>query len=236
MQTRHLIFALFITTAIVSCKKDSTASSSTTVTTDDAADAVTEAVTPESAGVVAQTQTATVVISTGSFECGVESDTSFSGQNTAGAAITYSYLFSLNRLLTCNTGIPQQFAFAYSGKTSYDAPRISSDDSAQAQFTVTGLQPSASQYVFNQTYTRKGSETSKVGNQLGFTSTITIQTSNLTVDKSTQQILSGSATVSISGATTSGKAFSYTGTLTFNGNKQATLVLGNSNTYNIIWS
>ena len=78
------------------------------------------------------------------------------------------------------------------------------------QFSVTGLQPSASQYVFNQIYIRNGSENSKVRNKIGFTSNITIKTTNLTVDKNTGLILSGSASVSISGSATNGNGNTYT--------------------------
>ena len=235
------MMALFMTAGLAitatSCKKDaSTASATPAVTVDDAADAVTEAVTPESAGMVAQTQTAVIIVNTSNLDCGQERDTAFGGQNSSGAAVTYSYAFSSSRLLACNNGIPQQFTYAFSGKTSYDAPRISSADSSQAQFSVTGLQAGANQYVFNESYVRSGSETSKVRNKQSFASKITIQTSDLTVNKSTGLIVSGTASVSISGSASGGASFSYSGTITFLGNKQATLVLGNGNTYSIIWS
>lgn len=239
---KMLIFALTLLTGMTiatgSCKKSSSPASSATdtVSTDDAANAVTEAVTPESAGMVTQTQTATVVVSTGNFNCGVTTDSSFSGASVSGAAVTYAYSFSSSRMLTFNNDVPQEFAYQFAGSSSYTAPRISSNDSSAGQFTITGLQPAATQYTFNETYIRKGSETSLVGNQLAFASTITIQASNLIVDKSTQQIVSGTATVSISGSTSGGKSFSYTGTLTFNGSQTATLVLGDGNTYSISWS
>ena len=156
--------------------------------------------------------------------------------NAAGAAITYSYAYSSNRLLTCNVGVPSTFQFNFTGKNSYSAAYISSDDSAQGNFNVTGLNPGATQYVFNASYIRNGSETSKVRNQYTFTSNINIQSTDLTIDKSTQQIVSGTATVSISGAASNGKSFSYSGTITFSGGKQALLVLGNGNTYTITWS
>src|ERR1700760_2982651 len=100
------ILLMFFTTLVVaslSCKKSNsgfTGSSTTdTVTTDDAANAVSDAVSPASAGFVAQTQTTVVIINTGDLDCGVAKDSSFSGQNSAGAAITYSYAYSSNSLL-----------------------------------------------------------------------------------------------------------------------------------------
>lgn len=242
IQPKMKFFSLVLITLVVatlSCKKSnstSTGSTTDTVTTDDAANAVTDAVSPASAGMVAQTQTTVVIINENDLACGVQQDTAFSGQNAAGAAITYSYAYSSSRLLTCNVDVPSTFQFNFSGKNSYSAAYIASNDSAQGNFNVTGLNPGATQYVFNASYIRSGSETSKVRNQYTFTSNVNIQSSNLTIDKSTQQIVSGTATVSISGAASNGKAFSYSGTITFSGGKQAVLVLGNGNTYQIVWS
>jgi hypothetical protein len=234
-----LLIALMTTT--FSCKKSNASSGSSaidTVTTEDAAYAVMDAVSPESAGMVAQTQTIVVIINSNDLACGEEKDTSIRNQSTSGAAITYSYAYSSSRLLTCNDGLPSSFQFDFSGKNSYSAAYIASNDSASGQFAVTGLEAGASQYVFNTSYIRHGSETSKVRNQLTFTSTIDIQSNNLTVDKSIQQIVSGTAAVSISGEASNGngRSFSYTGTITFLGNNKATLVLGNGSSYSIAWS
>jgi hypothetical protein len=243
-----LLLIASLAVIIPSCKKDSSGSTtSATVGVDDAADAVTQAVTPESAGMVSQTEAAVVVLnnsgsspvapsSTVLTACGMTTDTVFAGSNASGAAITYSYSYSSSRVLSCNNDIPQQFAYEFAGKWSYDAPRISSDDSASAQLTITGLQTDVSQYTFNGAYVRNGSETSKIGNKLSFSSSITLNVTSLVIDKSTDEILSGSADVTISGATSGGESFSYSGTLTFLGNKQATLVLGSGNTYSITWS
>jgi hypothetical protein len=234
-----VIIFLALALATVSCKKSNSnaggSSTTDTVTTDDAANAVSDAVSPESSGMVAQTQTTVVIINENDLDCGVQSDTAFAGQNAAGAAITYNYAYTSSRLLTCNVGVPSTFQFNFSGKNSYSAAYIASDDSAAGNFSVTGLNAGAGQYVFNASYIRSGSETSKARNQYTFTSNVNIQSTNLTIDKSTQQIVSGTATVSISGASSSGKAFSYSGTITFSGGKQATLVLGNGNTYQITW-
>jgi hypothetical protein len=243
-QTKRFVLPVIIFLALVlatfACKKSNSTSGSSsttdTVTTDDAANAVTDAVSVESAGMVAQTQTTVVIINEDDLACGVQNDTAFSGQNVAGAAITYNYAYNSSRLLTCNVGVPSTFQFNFSGKNSYSAAYIASNDSATGNFNVTGLSPGATQYVFNASYIRSGSETSKVRNQYTFTSNINIQSTNLTIDKSTQQIVSGTGTVSISGAASNGKAFSYSGTITFSGGKQATLVLGNGNTYQITWS
>jgi len=139
-------------------------------------------------------------------------------------------------MLTCNGIIPSQLAFNFTGSGSYDGVRLSSKDNSQGSFTLTGLPPTSSQYLFSSTYTRAGTTTSKIARQYTFTSNIKITSSNIAVDKTTQQIVSGTAAVTIAATSTSGKTFNFNGTVTFLGNKKATIVLNSGVTYNIQWS
>ena len=219
-----------------SCKKDASSgstSASVTVTQDDAADAITEAVTPQSAGVTAQVSDATVMASSSAYACGAAFDSSIIRSSAEGAAITYSFSLQWNWKLTCAS--PSNFAAAFKGKSSYDAVRMSSADSSSGSFVITGLAPADDSYIFNQTYSRNGSQQSKIGNKNSFTSTITITSTDIKVSKSTQQITSGTAAVNISGASSSGKSFAYSGTITFKGSKKATLSISGGSTYEITW-
>ena len=229
-------FTVLITAVSFSaCKKDSTTAATTTVTEADAADAVTEAVTPASAGMVTQSATAVVIVNDNSLACGTATDSTISGQNISGAAVTYNYLLAWNSLMTCTDNIPSSYTFNFTGKSNYDAPRISSADSTQASFSITGIEPGTTQYVFNASYIRNGSEVSKVREQRSFSSKITITSSNLTLDKTTGAILSGTATATISGAASGGANFSFSGTITFLGNQAATLVFASGTPYDISW-
>ncbi|SFD61860.1 hypothetical protein SAMN05518672_102642 [Chitinophaga sp. CF118] len=228
---------------ISSCKKDDD-STTTAVSEDDVAEAVSQSVSTESGGLVSQTTASAVIISTNassrigaklSDECGIMHDTTFAGASVDGAAITYSYNFSWNWLLSCNNVMPQTFVFNYAGKAAYDAPRMSSSDSSKANVTVTGLGADSAYYVFNQSYTRNGSQTSKVNLKRSFTSLISIVSSDIRISKSTLKIISGTGTVTITGTGSGGKSFSYTGTITFLGNEKATLVVTGGGTYTIEW-
>jgi hypothetical protein len=55
------------------------------------------------------------------------------------------------------------------------------------------------------------------------------------VDKTTLKIVSGSAAVKVTGSSSSGKSFSFAGTLTFLGSNKATLVLNSGASYAIQW-
>ncbi len=243
MKTKNVVnqikkISTFTTVAIVcvlmasSCNKnsDSTSPASTTVSTDDAAEAITDAVTPASGGMVSQVDNSVAITANYQLPCGQNFDSSITATNPSSSVITYSFNLAWGWLLKCS---PAEFDFSFKGSSKYDAPKMSSNDSSIGSMTITGLESSS--YIINTSYLRNGSQQSKVLNKNSFTSNITITSEDITVDKVSKEITSGTASVSISGASTSGKSFNYSGTITFTGSRAATLILGNGNTYSISW-
>ena len=224
--------------AVSSCKKDDD-TNTITVSESDVAEAVGESVYNSSGGLVVQSTTAaeysSALMNTRksakvSDQCGIKHDTTL-----AATGENYSYSFNWNWLLTCSEIVPQTFVFNYAGKTAYETVRMSSSDSAKANITVSGLGEDSTYYVFNQTYTRNGSQTSKVNQKRSFTSLISIVSTDIRISKSTLKILSGTGAVTVKGEASGGKSFSYTGTITFLGNEKATLVVTGGATYNLTW-
>ena len=221
--------------SITSCKKDNTTSTSTAPSDDEVAEAVTETASGSSGGLATQTETTAVIASTDAQVCGETGDTTITGQNLAGAAITYSYTLASNHQVICDNGIPSEFDFNFTGKSNYTALHMSSNDSSEAHFIVTGLQPSSTNYILNESYVRNGTQQSSVRLQRSISSTITLTSTNVTVDKTTQKIISGTATAQFAGAVTGGASVSRGATVTFLGGGKATLVLDNGGSYSIQW-
>ena len=215
-----------------SCKKGEDTNA---VSEEEAAEVMTQAVDPASGGLVLQTSNAASISLTGlnTADCGVTKSSQTSNQGGT-AARTYSYSLNWSRLLTCTNAVPSKFEHNFSGTSSYNTPRMSSNDNSEGAFTITGLEPSATELTLTQNYTRNGTQQSKVRNTRSFTSKTVIQT-NLKAIKGTQQITSGTGTISINGTASTGESFSYTGTLTFLGGNKATLVVSGGNTYTIQW-
>ncbi|MEZ4829934.1 MAG: hypothetical protein R3C61_27180 [Bacteroidia bacterium] len=166
--------------------------------------------------------------------CGQSFDSTIT-KSLASGTRTYNYTYMWDGSLTCNgAGIPQSISFTYSSNGQYDTPRMSSADQASGSFVLSGLQPSSGNYVYNGSFGRSGSQTSKIRNQNSFTSQLTLTTTNLTVDKSSYEILSGTADVVLTGTASNGTGFSFTGQITFNGNQSATLIV-NGTSYPISW-
>ena len=109
-----------------------------------------------------------------------------------------------------------------------------SDDSVVSGLQVTGLAPAQAIAVLNGSYVREGYQESKVHNMNHFSSEVTITVNNLSVNKYTQAITGGTATVVFNGVGSAGGNYSFTGSITFNGNETATLIVnGNSYTINL---
>ncbi|MDX2128892.1 MAG: hypothetical protein SFU91_07650 [Chloroherpetonaceae bacterium] len=155
-------------------------------------------------------------------------DTTISKVKNTGTR-TYNYQFSYAYAL--NTP-PTSATFTYSMKGTYDLPRVSSNDSANASLTIGGILPTATAFSVNGTYTRNGSQTSKVRQKAVFTSTISLTVSNLQVSRATKRILSGTASGTIAVALSTGSSATYTVSITFLGNQAATVVV-NGKSYSV---
>lgn len=211
-----LAFAVIGMLAFSGCTKEETSS----VTTDDVADALGYALEGNTAGINSQVEDAVITYemaasgkSTLNY-CNVPFDSSVTKAGTFGQK-QYNYLFNWDYELTCNNfNIPQYFTFNYDAQGTYDTPRMSSNDSADAGFTLENL-TGGSYYLFNGSYVRQGSQQSKVRNQRSFNSTIELTLNNVSIDKNTYEITGGTAILVISGEGSDGNDFYYEGQIDF---------------------
>jgi hypothetical protein len=244
-QVRKMVYSLALISGLAllvsSCKKDS---DDGTITSDEMAEAVVQTFSSQGGGLVIQTNTALSVVSTinaadskAKFAdyCGYTDSKTLTSANTDTAKYyIWSYGMTWNYGLTCIEKVPSQFDFQAVGRALYDFPRMSSDDSVSNKITVTGLSADTTFYTATQTYIRTGTQQSKFGKMHKFTSTVTITSTNMKINKTTLRIVSGTAKVNIKGESSSGKSFSLSGTLTFSGNDAASLVM-NDTKYTVSW-
>ena len=242
---KALKFTLIVSVALlfaVSCKKDNSAKNNAHVSTDVAADMAASAVAANSFGFVSMADNiganaqATSSASGQSVNstlpnavhqaCGttIVDSSSFSGNTNS---VTFDAFYKFSRTLNCSNNNPDNIVAAVSYHGSFDGPRLSSSASGTASITIGGLSSSATNFTINGSYNRQGSFTSKVGDKTSGSSVININATNVTLTKSPRVITGGSANISISGTVPAG-SFSFSGTLVFNGNNQATLTVGTS--------
>jgi len=232
-----------------SCKKDNSASTTNSVTTDQAADiaagslaensngftTVTDDIAVNAQGINSTNLTVNSTVATASVhqECGTTLTDSVTRSVTVDS-VTVNYFFKYWHTLNCNSSNqPDNVIDTLNYKGSFDGPRLSSSNSGNAKVTIAGLTPTATNFVLNGQYTRDGSFQSKIGNKASGNSHINIVGTNITLSKPGRKILGGTANITITGTGAKGNSFSFNGTITFNGDGTATLALSGGASYTI---
>jgi len=247
MKTLRLSIAAFLLLAVFSCKKDNN-SSSASVTSDQAADIAASSLASNSYGVTSMTDAvasnAQGLASIGSSqsvnslgvsehhqECGttLTDSATFSGSSSS---VTFDYFVKYSHTLNCNVNAqPDNIVNALTYHGNFDGPRVTTAATGTANATIAGLTAGATNFVINGEYKRQGSFTSKVGNKASGNSDIDIVVTNLLLSKPGRHIVSGTATITVTGSTSKGGSFSYTGNLLFNGDGTATLTVTGGASY-----
>lgn len=234
--------AAVISLGVWSCHKGSSSSgSSTTLTETDAAQVATDAVSPETGGLVSQISSSASIESKlvvngirktviESLPCGGTKDTTitYSLQSTPG--YTYKLVWGFN--LQCT--VPQTVILNFTGTGTYSGFVLGSQFNSTGSFSLSNLD--STYYTYNSTFSRTGTVYSKANTANTYNHTLSIASSNIKYDPVAQQIVSGTATISIKLTNSAGATFTYGGTITFEGNKTAKLVLNSGIIYNIAWS
>jgi hypothetical protein len=230
---KGLLAVTIITLVSVTACKKSADTTAATVTEADATELTTDAIVPTTGGMTIQASSSVNIYAAASTKlaCGVSKDTTITGASVAGAVPSYNYSLSWNYKLNCDV-IPTTFTFNFTGSSNYSGLLLTSNDSSTGTFVVSTTLAAAN-YTVNTSYERKGTQTSKVGQQKSFTSGLKITSTNVLISKTTNEIVSGTGTVSLTGVTTGGKSFSFGGTITFLGNKKATVLFNSGVSHSI---
>ncbi len=243
MKTLKLTLIAAVLLAVGSCKKTDTSTGA--VTADIATDMAAASLSQNSFGLTSVTdnvgvnaQTLNSIHTGGQVINGVGTNATTTAQacgttvadsvSNSGSieSVTFSYFIKYLRTLNCNTSNqPDNLVNSITFHGNYDSPRLTSMDAGTANFTIAGLTTNATNFVLNGEYIRKGSFTSKVDTKASGASSVDIKVTNLMLSKPGRAIVSGTATITISGTSAKG-TFSYTGTITFTGGNTATLTVG----------
>ena len=146
----------------------------------------------------------------------------------------YSYDYSI--YMTCNAfNIPQSATFSTNTNFSLSTANIKSDNTSSFTGNASGLQILSDTVLLDGMYEKTGLQKIDFNDPKSLNSTFTANLSNFKVSKSASQIEAGVLSFEFSGSTTQNGNFSYPGSITFHGNKTATLTLNGSN-HPISWN
>lgn len=238
-----LCVAAGISVFVAACKKDDK-DSTPALSQQEVATSVSAAVT--NGGVIAQTEQAALLANgylntrkaakaTGD-DCGYTASDEIKLSSEANAIPYFSIDYTYSLVLTCGTDQTfKSFDFTFAGKTALTTKQMSVANTSDAKFSVTGLDEASKTLVFNQTFNNDAAIVSKDASLQSFKSKIKYTASNVTVDKATLAIVSGTADVSISGTTANGKEFSYEGKITYKGSRKAVFTINGGGDFDLNW-
>lgn len=230
-----LAFALFAALfTFASCRKD--AEEIVALLTDsEAAEIAESAVSERTAGATMPTIDMTEILAAIPQTCDVPGDTSL--QRTGGVAGTsYNYSFTLGWLVDCNDfNIPQSASVDVTGAGTFSSAHWSGNDQCTGDLAITGVAPSATDYVVNGSFALTGSMTGSLRhNDPTLTVNTTVNLSNMTVRKSDYVITGGNGTLVITASNAQGNTQTVNGTLVFNGDGTVTVTInGHSHNFPI---
>lgn len=214
--------------ALASCKKtDGLTGTTANVSISEAADMLSASLSSNSSGISSISYDASYR-SQGIFDsklaCGSVVKDTINRHNETGAPTTFNYRLAYAYTLNCNANnLPDNITGAVNYSGSYSGPHISSTNTGDWSFKVAGLSPTATSYVLNGTYARTGTFASKADTTNHGSSNVSVVLTNLKLTKPGRVIAGGTATFTITGSVPKKGAFSYTGTLLFNGDGTAKL-------------
>ncbi len=231
-----LIALMFVVTFTTSCDRDNDDTPDLVeISEEDAVDVIEGALTMNTEGLVSEVENASEVADKYAEKtlspCGVTFDSTFSvAHNTA--FIEASYTNILEWTVYCNDAeIPVSLDFGRESQGDYETTRMESLDASSSLWSLDNL-ILGTEYVLNGDYSRSGSQTSKVRNENSLTSTVEMSLTNLSVDKGSRRIESGTADVTVSGQSSTGHSFTFEAEVIFQGNGSAIVVV-NGNSYEI---
>jgi hypothetical protein len=219
------------------CKK-STTTANTSLTQADIVELITDDIKPVTGGFDLQAQAAVTSYITNIpvFTCGQSKDTTTTYTASNNSIPIYGNTLKWTYQLVCGTG-SSSYNVGLTGNTSYISSLMKSADGTVAAFTISDPGTASSNYSLTGNYSRSGEQTSQVQTEKSLSSYLQIDTINIQISKTTNEIVSGTASIVVNGYdTTDSSDFSFGGTITFLGNKTATFKFNNGTTYNISWN
>jgi hypothetical protein len=246
MKKLKLSIVLLSMLAVAACKKTSdNASENATITTDDAADIITNSLADNTNGIADVTGDITLdantitgysvngkvinSLGTASLECGATKTSTVTRKSEDGKSPAYNYTASYSSTLNCNANNqPDNLTTTGTFSGSWNGAHLTSSSQGSLNLKVAGLTNTALNYVANGEYKRSGSYQAKPDTTKAGSTSIDLVVKDLTIAKEGKKIASGTATVTLTGTTKKG-SFSYTGTLVFTGNQKALLSIEGKN-------
>lgn len=229
------MLSLAIIGIVLACKKETTIdleslANPIIITADDAATIIKYDLSTQTGGlnsVIVDASRVANARNSGSY-CGKSKDSTFSkNSNGAYPNVSSSFTQKVSFLLTCTIAkVPASLSYLTNSSGQYQTPNTTSNDTGNGNLIISGLEVTSSTYVVNGTFVRDGTQNVNLDTQKTLTSKVTLTMEGIKVNKSTFKIQTGSkVSAIITGSSSSGKKFSFTGIVKYNDDGTLTITL-----------
>lgn len=222
---------LILTAAFLmqACQREKTMS----ITEEDAADVIAASLESETGGMVEEIamKTKYVTEESNKLTCGNPVTVFRTFVKTTGIR-TGNFTYNWVVLKNCSEG-DTSISWTGSFNGSFETPRLSGSTSGSRNWTIQGIEAGSNSLTMNGNFVRSGSHQSKVRQRRSFSSEVFYEFSDIIVNKGTRKITSGTGSVQVSINASNGATRNLNGTIIFNGNGTATLLI-NGKTFEII--
>jgi hypothetical protein len=156
--------------------------------------------------------------------CSLNGDSTFSVTGSQGRYTLFSvWTWAVN----CTGNIPTSISFTLSGSSNYDGTNLDLEAILGGNATLSGF-GSGGNYILDGLLTRVGNGSLVTERRSkAFSSELYLDFDALNISKTTNEILSGTASLTLNGAVVDGVSYARTGSIVFNGGGSATLTLDN---------
>jgi hypothetical protein len=167
--------------------------------------------------------------------CGVIDSFAIARQETVESTINYNYALGYYYTVNCSNSLKDNLTSNIVSNGSFDANNLTAVNKVVSTITLSSLSGTATTYSLTGNYQLAGTFQTVDETQLSGNNTISIDVATLVVNKSSRNIVRGTANVSVSGTVKNKNTFTYNGTLVFNSANTASLTLeGTGYTINLI--
>ncbi|MFK7947768.1 MAG: hypothetical protein AB8G11_09265 [Saprospiraceae bacterium] len=214
------IAALVLSVTVMACVDDA----EELLEDDDIAELIENALNSKSGGFDSQLEDMLYLVENYQDQCGESIDSTFEKEKGIGSIATYNYTYGWEGTVNCDANdVPQDIDFSYTSTGTYTVPRMTSSDNGTYNMNVSGILPTETQYNVAGSYTRVGTQTTKIRNEFTFTATLGVALTEMLVNKATKNIDSGTATFTVEATSPGGDAVNREGDITYNGDNTATI-------------
>lgn len=232
-----LTAALGITLAFSACtKEDDSYTEPKIVTSEDAKDVLENSSATKGNGLAFELDRLAVITINGGYgfgfgskSCGYTYDSSFQ-VSAGGSENTFSYQQVYSYILGCDSNnMYNHLAYTNTSSGSYNLSNMSANDNSNSSLVITNLGFLNADFLVSGSYTRTGTFTSKEREMNNFTGTVAYTLTAVKVNKASHRIVGGAATFVVSGVSSTGNAYNYSGTISFSNTNAATVVMSGVN-------